>query len=175
MVLEHITTMDAVDFVSSASDRIAATITAHHLLFNRNHMLVGGIRPHYYCLPILKRRAHQTRLIEAAISGNPRFFLGTDSAPHARHRKESACGCAGTYTAWHALELYAQAFEDAGALDKLENFASIFGPSFYDLPCNTDTVTLHKTSWVVPETLPLGDDRLCPLMAGEALRWKLQP
>ncbi|MBR9908919.1 MAG: dihydroorotase [Gammaproteobacteria bacterium] len=173
MVLEHITTADAVDFVSAAGPNIAATITAHHLLFNRNHMLVGGIRPHYYCLPILKRSRHQQRLIEAATSGNPRFFLGTDSAPHTRSRKEAACGCAGAYTAYHALELYTQAFDQAGALPQLENFASVFGADFYGLPRNTDTVTLEKIDWQLPSQLPLGDDYVCPLLAGETLPWKL--
>lgn len=173
MVLEHITTRDAVDFVSSANNNIAATITAHHLLFNRNHMLAGGIRPHYYCLPILKRNIHQQSLIEAAISGNPKFFLGTDSAPHSRDKKENACGCAGAYTAYHAVELYAEAFDRANALDKLEGFTSIFGADFYDLPRNKDTITLTKTDWQVPELLPLGDQQLCPLMAGETLHWKL--
>lgn len=172
MVLEHITTREAAQFVAEASDNIAATITAHHLLFNRNHMLAGGIRPHYYCLPILKRDIHQQALIEAAISGNPKFFLGTDSAPHARSKKEAACGCAGAYTAFHAIELYAEAFDRAGALDKLENFASGFGPDFYQLPRNTDTITLVKDSWQLPETLPLGDDKLAPLLAGETLNWR---
>ncbi|MEC8427074.1 MAG: dihydroorotase, partial [Pseudomonadota bacterium] len=138
MVMEHITTRDAAEFVESASDNIAATITAHHLLYNRNHMLAGGIRPHYYCLPILKRSTHQEALIKAATSGNPSFFLGTDSAPHAKDKKEAACGCAGSYTAYHAIELYAEVFEDAGALDKLEDFASHFGPDFYGLPRNAN-------------------------------------
>lgn len=173
MVLEHITTRDAVDFVGSANHNIAATITAHHLLFNRNHMLAGGIRPHYYCLPILKRNIHQQSLIQAATSGNPKFFLGTDSAPHARGKKEADCGCAGAYTAFHAIELYAEAFDRANALDKLENFASGFGPDFYGLPRNTETIRLSKTDWQVPATLPLGDDVLCPLMAGETLHWQL--
>ncbi len=172
MVLEHITTKDAAEFVAQAGGNLAATITAHHLLFNRNHMLAGGIRPHYYCLPILKRNIHQQALIEAATSGSPKFFLGTDSAPHARNKKEAACGCAGAYTAYHAIELYAQAFEDANALDKLENFASVFGPDFYGLPRNTDTITLTKTDWQVPASLPLGDDELAPLLAGETLHWK---
>lgn len=174
MVLEHITTKDAAEFVSAASATIGATITAHHLLYNRNHMLVGGIKPHYYCLPILKRNTHQEALIAAATSGSPKFFLGTDSAPHAQGAKESACGCAGSYTAYAALELYAEAFEDAGALDKLEAFASHYGPDFYGLPRNTDTVTLVKQDWRVPDTLPLGDQPLVPLRAGETLRWRLQ-
>lgn len=174
MVLEHITTLDAVDFVDSASANIAATITAHHLLYNRNHMLVGGIRPHLYCLPILKRSSHQQRLLEAATSGNPKYFLGTDSAPHARNRKEAACGCAGAYTAYHALELYAEAFEQAGALERLEDFASVFGPAFYGVPANEDRVTLRRSPWQVPASLPLGDTELSPLMAGETLNWKLE-
>ena len=173
MVLEHITTKDAVDFVTTANTNIAATITAHHLLFNRNHMLAGGIRPHYYCLPILKRNIHQQGLIEAATSGNAKFFLGTDSAPHPRNKKEAACGCAGAYTAYHAIELYAQAFDKANALDRLENFASGFGPDFYGLPRNSETITLIKNNWQVPDSLPLGDDQLSPLMAGECLEWQL--
>jgi len=173
IVLEHITTADAASFVRDAGANVAATITAHHLLFNRNHMLVGGIRPHYYCLPILKRNTHQQALIQAAISGNPKYFLGTDSAPHARSKKEAPCGCAGAYTAFAALELYAEAFEDAGALDKLEAFASHFGADFYGLPRNRDTVTLRKEEWQAPESLPFGSDTLVPLRAGETLRWKL--
>jgi dihydroorotase len=174
MVLEHITTADAAQFVAEAPDNVAATITAHHLLYNRNHMLAGGIRPHYYCLPILKRGTHQQALIKAATSGSPKFFLGTDSAPHAKDKKEAACGCAGSYTAYAAIELYAEAFEDAGALDKLEAFASHFGADFYDLPRNTDTITLLKQDWQVPDTLNLGDQPLVPLRAGETLRWQLQ-
>lgn len=174
MVLEHITTSEAAAFVSEAPANVGATITAHHLLYNRNHMLAGGIRPHYYCLPVLKRNTHQQALIEAATSGNPKFFLGTDSAPHAQNRKEAACGCAGSYTANAALELYAEAFEDAGALDKLEGFASHFGPDFYQLPRNTDTITLVKQSWQVPDSLTLGDQSLIPLRAGETLRWQVQ-
>jgi dihydroorotase len=173
IVLEHITTQDAVDYVKSQASHVAATITAHHLLFNRNHMLVGGIRPHYYCLPILKRAQHQQALIAAATSGLPQFFLGTDSAPHAQHKKEAACGCAGAYTACAALEMYAEAFEEAGALDKLEAFGSFYGPDFYGLPRNTNTVTLVKTPWTVPDQLTLGDDVLVPLRAGETLRWTL--
>lgn len=172
MVLEHITTKDAAQFVAAAGDNVAATITAHHLLFNRNHMLAGGIRPHYYCLPILKRNIHQEALIAAATSGSPKFFLGTDSAPHTKDKKEAACGCAGAYTAYHGIELYAQAFDNAGKLDKLEDFASTFGPAFYGLPCNTGTITLTKTDWQVPDTLPLGDDVLAPLLAGETIHWK---
>lgn len=174
MVLEHITTADAAAFVAAAPDNVAATITAHHLLYNRNHMLVGGIRPHYYCLPILKRSTHQQALISAATSGNPKFFLGTDSAPHAKDKKEAACGCAGSYTAYAAIELYAEAFEDAGALDKLEAFASHFGADFYNLPRNTETITLVKREWEVPASLDLGGQPLVPLRAGETLRWQLQ-
>ncbi len=173
IVLEHITTADAVDFVIDASPRVAATITAHHLLFNRNDMLVGGIRPHYYCLPILKRNTHQAALIHAAISGNPKFFLGTDSAPHSTHSKESSCGCAGVYTAHGALEFYAEVFEAAGALDKLEGFASLFGADFYRLPRNTDTITLRKESWEVEASLPLGTDSLTPLYAGQSMGWRV--
>lgn len=176
IVLEHITTQDAAEFVSTAGDSVAATITAHHLLYNRNHMLVGGIRPHYYCLPILKRNNHQAALIAAATSGNPKFFLGTDSAPHARDKKESACGCAGSYTAHAALELYAQVFEEAGALDRLEGFASHFGPDFYRLPRNKDQITLVKRPWVVPEQLALDDQStLIPMAAGETLSWQVVP
>ena len=174
MVLEHITTADSAAFVSEAPANVAATITAHHLLYNRNHMLAGGIRPHYYCLPILKRNTHQEALIKAAISGNPKFFLGTDSAPHAKDKKEAACGCAGSYTAYAAIELYAEAFEDANALDKLEGFASHFGPDFYRLPRNTDKITLIKTEWRAPESLTLGGQPLIPLRAGENLRWQLR-
>ncbi|MCJ8169709.1 dihydroorotase [Atopomonas sediminilitoris] len=174
VVFEHITTADAVDFVSAAPSHVAATITAHHLLYNRNHMLVGGIRPHFFCLPILKRNVHQQALLTAATSGNPKFFLGTDSAPHAQHAKEAACGCAGCYTAYAALELYAEAFEQAGALDKLEGFASLFGPDFYSLPRNTDTVTLVRQDWQAPTSLPFADSQVIPLRAGETLRWKVE-
>lgn len=174
MVLEHITTADAAEFVASAGDNIAATITAHHLLYNRNHMLAGGIRPHFYCLPILKRNTHQQALIKAATSGSPKFFLGTDSAPHTKDKKETACGCAGSYTAFSAIELYAEAFESAGSLDKLEAFASHYGPDFYGLPRNTDTITLNKQDWQLPESLPLGAETVVPLRAGETLNWKLQ-
>ena len=173
MVLEHITTADAVDFVSSAPGNVAATITAHHLLLNRNDMLVGGIRPHYYCLPVLKRNTHQEALLRAATSGSPRFFLGTDSAPHATGRKETACGCAGCYTAHAALELYAEAFDAAGALDRLEGFASHFGADFYRLPRNTDRITLRKAAWTVPTQLPLADTHLTPLRAGESVQWQV--
>lgn len=174
IVLEHITTADAVEFVKAAPANVAATITAHHLLYNRNHMLAGGIRPHYYCLPILKRQNHQQALMAAATSGNPKFFLGTDSAPHAKHKKEAACGCAGSYTAYSAIELYAEAFDSAGALDALERFASHFGPDFYGLPRNRDTITLAKQPWQLPDTLPYLNEHIAPLCAGETLNWRLQ-
>ena len=173
IVLEHITTEDATSFVAEGPARLAATITAHHLLYNRNHMLVGGIKPHYYCLPVLKRDKHQSALVGAATSGNPKFFLGTDSAPHATHTKESSCGCAGTYTSHAAMELYATVFEKAGALNKLEGFSSHFGPDFYGLPRNTSYITLDKEGWDVPEHLMLGNEPLTPLMAGETLQWRL--
>ncbi len=173
IVLEHITTRDAVDFVTQASSRVAATITAHHLLLNRNDMLAGGIRPHYYCLPILKRNTHQQALLAAAASGNPKFFLGTDSAPHTTGNKETDCGCAGVYTAHAAIELYAEVFEQLGALDALENFACHYGPDFYRLPRNTDTITLRKAPWQVPAQLPLGRDVLTPLRAGESIGWRV--
>lgn len=173
IVMEHITTEDAVRFISAGGDNLAATITAHHLLYNRNHMLVGGIRPHYYCLPILKRNRHQQALLEAATSGNRRFFLGTDSAPHAVGAKESACGCAGCYTSPAAIELYAEAFEMMAALDKLEAFASFHGPDFYGLPRNRDTITLVKESWTLPETLVFGEQQVKPLRAGESIAWQL--
>ncbi|MEL0660622.1 dihydroorotase [Psychromonas arctica] len=173
IVLEHITTANAVDFVNKASDNVGATITAHHLMFNRNHMLVGGIKPHFYCLPILKRNTHQTALVKAATSGSKKFFLGTDSAPHSIGAKESACGCAGSYTAFAALELYAEVFEAENALDKLEGFASFNGPDFYELPRNTDTVTLEKQSWTVPETLVFGNDVVVPIKANEEMTWKV--
>jgi dihydroorotase len=174
IVLEHITTKDAVEFVVNAPDNVAATITAHHLLYNRNHMLAGGIRPHYYCLPILKRNIHQQALMAAAISGNKKFFLGTDSAPHYKDKKEAACGCAGAYTAHAAIELYAEAFEEAGALDKLEGFASHFGPDFYELARNTDTVTLHRSSWKVPASYTLGDSQVVPIKAEDTIEWQVK-
>lgn len=174
IVLEHITTKNAVDFVKEAGDNIAATITVHHLLFNRNHMLVGGIRPHYFCLPILKRNIHQHALIEAATSGSEKFFLGTDSAPHPQHAKESACGCAGSYTAHAAIELYAEAFEAAGALDKLEAFASLNGPKFYNLPANSDKITLVKEEWSVPATMAFGEDEVVPIRASESIAWQVK-
>lgn len=171
IVLEHITTADAANFVKQANDNVAATITAHHLLYNRNHMLVGGIKPHFYCLPILKRNTHQKALIEAATSGSKKFFLGTDSAPHAKGHKESACGCAGSYTAHAALELYAEVFEQEGKLANLEAFASHNGPGFYGLPRNADTVTLTKAPWTVPESMPFGSDIVVPIRAGEQIDW----
>ncbi|WP_067861659.1 dihydroorotase [Neptuniibacter marinus] len=174
IVLEHITTKDAAEFVASAGDNVAATITAHHLLFNRNHMLAGGIRPHYYCLPILKRNIHQEALIKAATSGSKKFFLGTDSAPHMKHAKEAACGCAGSYTAHASIELYAEVFEEANALDKLEAFASLNGPDFYALPRNSDTITLIKESWDVPASYPLGSDQVVPIRAGEQIHWRVK-
>ncbi len=173
VVFEHITTRNAAQFVSEAPDNIAATITAHHLLYNRNAMLVGGIRPHYYCLPVLKRETHREALVKAATGGSKKFFLGTDSAPHAQHTKEAACGCAGIYTAHAAIELYAEAFEQAGALDKLEAFASFYGANFYGLPRNTETIILRKEEWQAPATVGFGEHRLVPLRAGEILKWKL--
>ena len=174
VVFEHITTKDAAQFVADAPANVGATITAHHLLMNRNAMFTGGIRPHHYCLPVLKREEHRLALMAAAISGNPKFFLGTDSAPHARTAKEASCGCAGMYTAHTAMELYAEAFEMAGALDKLEGFASFHGADFYGLPRNAGKVTLIKQSWQVPEQLPMGSDVLVPLRAGQAIHWKFE-
>jgi dihydroorotase len=174
VVLEHVTTRDGVDFVVNSADSVAATITVHHLLLNRNAMFSGGLQPHAYCLPVLKRETHRSALVEAAISGNSKFFLGTDSAPHAKERKESACGCAGIYTAHAALELYAQAFEEAGALDRLEGFASHFGADFYGLPRNTGTITLEKQDWQVPDSYPLGDSAVVPMFAGETLHWRIK-
>jgi dihydroorotase len=173
IVLEHITTREAAAFVREAQTPIGATITPQHLLWSRNALFAGGIRPHYYCLPILKRETHREALVAAATSGNPRFFLGTDSAPHARHAKENACGCAGCYSAHAALELYAEAFEDANALDRLEGFASRFGADFYGLPRNTDRITLERAPWTVPAEYPFGADTIVPLRAGEPLRWRV--
>ena len=173
IVFEHITTQEAVHYVRDAEGPIAATITAHHLLYNRNAIFKGGVRPHYYCLPILKRETHRRALMQAASSGNPRFFLGTDSAPHSKGLKEHSCGCAGCYTALHAMELYAHAFEEAGALDKLEGFASFFGPDFYKLPCNKDHITLQRQEWIVPEELVMQSITIVPLDAGATLAWKL--
>lgn len=173
IILEHVTTRDAVDFVNAAGANIAATITPQHLLFNRNALLVGGIKPHFYCLPILKRSHHQQALIAAATSGNPKFFLGTDSAPHARHRKENACGCAGCYSHHAGIEFYAEAFDQAGALDRLEGFASHFGADFYELPRNTITITLQKDPWQLPDSCRLGDEEMTPLGAGGQLQWQV--
>jgi dihydroorotase len=173
IVLEHVTTSEAVQFVESAPATIAATITPQHLLFNRNAILAGGIRPHNYCLPILKREQHRLALVAAATSGNPKFFLGTDSAPHLTHLKETACGCAGCFSAPAALELYAEAFEQAEALDKLEGFASFYGADFYRLPRNADTVTLAKSAWQIPAIYGEGEVAITPLKAGETLSWKL--
>ena len=171
MVLEHITTRAAVDFVRQAPDNVAATITAHHLLLNRNALFEGGLRPYYYCLPLLKRETQRAALVAAATSGNPKFFLGTDSAPHPRHAKESACGCAGIYSAHAAVELYTEIFERAGALDRLEAFASFHGPDFYRLPRNRDTLTLEQRIWTVPEELHFGQDTVVPLRAGKTMAW----
>lgn len=173
IVLEHITTQDAADYVREAPATVAATITAHHLLYNRNAIFQGGIRPHYYCLPVLKRERHRQALLEAATGGNPKYFLGTDSAPHPRQGKEAACGCAGCYTAHNALELYAEAFDSVGALARLEAFASFHGPDFYGLPRNTGVITLRRQPTPVPERLPFGDDELVPLRAGKILNWRM--
>ena len=172
IVLEHITTADAVKFVL-ANDNIASTITPQHLLLNRNSIFQGGIRPHFYCLPILKRETHRQALLEAATSGNPKFFLGTDSAPHPRDHKESDCGCAGCFSALHAMELYAEAFESVNALDKLEAFASFYGPDFYQLPRNTEQITLEKTTWRIPDRVPFPESILVPLRSGEEITWKM--
>jgi dihydroorotase len=174
IVFEHITTRDAAQYVNEADARVGATITAHHLLYNRNAIFVGGIRPHYYCLPVLKREEHRRALVEAATSGGTKFFLGTDSAPHAAHLKEHAVGCAGCYTALSAIELYAEAFDAVGALGKLEGFASHHGADFYGLPRNTDRITLRRESWTLPESLPFGEAELKPLRGGESLAWRLQ-
>ena len=173
VVFEHITTRNAVQFVTDMPDNIAATITVHHLLYNRNALFSGGLRPHYYCLPVLKREMHREALGKAAGSGSPKFFLGTDSAPHAQHTKEYACGCAGIYTAHAAIELYAEAFEQLGALGKLEGFASFHGADFYRLPRNTGKITLRKESWQVADSLAFGEYRLVPLRAAENITWKL--
>jgi dihydroorotase len=175
VVLEHITTQNGVDFVRDAGVNVAATITAHHLLLNRNALFAGGIRPHHYCLPVLKRETHRWALLNAVISGNPKFFLGTDSAPHGKSAKESACGCAGCYTAHGGIELYAEAFDAAGALDRLEGFASCFGADFYGLPRNSDTITLRREAVAVPDALDyLAGDVLVPFRAGEALAWRME-
>ncbi len=173
IVMEHITTSDAVDFVMSASDKIAATITAHHLLMNRNAIFTGGVRPHHYCLPILKREEHRQALVKAATSGNPKFFLGTDSAPHAQGAKESDCGCAGMYTAYNAMELYTEVFDLNNSLGKLEGFASTYGAAFYHLPQSTDSITLQRQDWKIPASLPLGQEKVIPLRAGESCHWTL--
>ena len=174
VVLEHITTKEAVDFVSESSDNVAATITAHHLLANRNHMLVGGIKPHYYCLPVLKRKSpHQEALIAAATSGSAKFFLGTDSAPHDKYQKESACGCAGVFSAHAAIELYAEVFDRANKIEMLEGFASHHGPDFYGLKRNTESITLEKNSWVVPESYKLANSEIVPFFGGRSLSWRL--
>lgn len=173
VVFEHITTRDAAQLVQEAGTNVAATITAHHLLYNRNAIFQGGIRPHYYCLPVLKREAHRTALVAAATGGNPKFFLGTDSAPHARSTKEAGCGCAGIYTAHAALELYAEAFEAAGALDRLEAFAAFHGADFYRLPRNRTKVVLQRSPWTVPETYPFAGESVVPLRGAEGVAWKL--
>ena len=173
IVFEHITTQEAAQYVADSDAYTAATITAHHLLYNRNAIFTGGIRPHYYCLPVLKRETHRQALVQAATSGSAKFFLGTDSAPHPAHLKEHASGCAGCYTAHAAIEMYAEAFDNAGALDKLEAFASFNGPDFYNLPRNSGTITLRKESWTPPESFAFGDAELKPLRAGEALPWRL--
>ncbi|PUA16423.1 dihydroorotase [Glaciimonas sp. PCH181] len=173
VVFEHITTKDAAQYVAAGEGPIAATVTAHHLLYNRNEIFKGGIRPHYYCLPILKREEHRLALVQAATSGSDRFFLGTDSAPHPKGLKEHACGCAGCYTALHALELYAQAFDQVEALDQLEAFASFNGPAFYNLPRNQGTVTLQRKEWTIPAELPMGNTTIVPLNGGEVIHWQL--
>jgi len=174
IVLEHITTQEAAQFVAQADGPTAATITAHHLLFNRNAIFLGGVRPHYYCLPVLKRETHRQALVKAATSGSAKFFLGTDSAPHPAHLKEHASGCAGCYTALSAMALYAQAFEEAGALDQLEGFASFHGPDFYGLPRNSARITLKREPWTLPESLPFGDAQIKPLCGGETMAWRIQ-
>ena len=173
VVVEHVTTQQAVQFVRAASSRVGATITVHHLLLNRNALFEGGLRPHHYCRPVLKRKKHQQALVEAAISGDPRFFLGTDSAPHPRRDKESSCGCAGVYTAHAAIELYAEVFDQAGALNRLEAFASFHGADFYGLPRNTQQITLEKTAWNAPDSIAVADDCVIPFRAGEPIEWRL--
>ena len=174
IVFEHITTADAADFVIESTENIAATITAHHLLMNRNDMLVGGIKPHHYCLPVLKREEHRQSLIKAATCGNRKFFMGTDSAPHGKMNKETSCGCAGMFTAFAAIELYTEAFDDAGALNQLEQFSSLNGPLFYGLKANKDTIRLKREQWTVPDSYPYADDLLIPLRAGQTIHWKIE-
>ena len=174
LVFEHITTQEAVEFVMDSPQTVAATITPQHIMFNRNRLFKDGLSPHYYCLPVLKRERHRHAVMHAAVSGHPSFFLGTDSAPHIRQDKESSCGCAGIYSAHSAIEFYAEVFDRAGCLDKLEQFASVNGASFYGLPVNSGTINLIKESWTIPSTLSLGDDELIPLMAGEEIHWKLE-
>lgn len=173
IVMEHISTKDAADYVLSAPDNLKATITPQHLMYNRNHLLVGGIKPHLYCLPILKAEVHRLALVKAATSGNPKFFLGTDSAPHLTHKKESACGCAGVFSAHAAIEFYAQIFDEEGKLDKLEDFCSSYGADHYGIPRNTETITLEKKSWKVPAKYQFGEHPLTPLQAGEELAWSI--
>jgi len=175
IVMEHLTTKEGAQYVRDADRFVAGTITAHHLLYNRNAIFTGGIRPHYYCLPILKREVHRLALVEAATGGSSKFFLGTDSAPHPAHLKEHALGCAGCYTAHAAIELYAEAFDNAGALDRLEAFASFNGPDFYGLPRNEGTITLKREEWIPPETVPFGEAQLKPLRGGEAMQWRIAP
>ena len=174
MVLEHATTSDAIDYVESAPGPIAATITVHHLMYNRNAIFQGGLRPHHYCLPLIKRERHRRALVAAATSGNERFFLGTDSAPHPKHAKESDCGCAGVYSAPAAIELYAEIFEAADALDRLEGFASLNGPAFYGLPVNEDRIALEKRDWTMDTELTAGGERIVPLRAGERIAWQME-
>lgn len=174
IVFEHITTARAAEFVETARDGIGATITPQHLLYNRNALLAGGMRPHYYCLPVLKRERDREALVAAATGGNPRFFLGTDSAPHAKHDKESACGCAGVFSAHAAIELYAEVFDEAGALDRLESFASVHGPAFYGLPRNEETITLVREDWEVPAAYPMGQDQVVPFRTGEKIHWRVR-
>jgi dihydroorotase len=173
VVLEHVSTSEAVQFVCQAGENVAATITPQHLIYNRNDMLVGGVRPHYYCLPVLKRKNHQQALLDAVAGGSRKFFLGTDSAPHQRQTKEASCGCAGCFSTHGAIELYAEVFEELGVLDKLESFASFNGPDFYGLPRNTDTITLRKSAWQVPASYPLGESSVVPLKAGETINWQV--
>ena len=175
IVFEHITTRDAVEFVVGAGENLAATITPQHLMLNRNDLLVGGIRPHNYCLPVLKRNTHQQSLRDAVRSGSPKFFLGTDSAPHLQHRKETDCGCAGCYSAWSAIELYTQVFDDLDALDRLENFASVYGPKFYNLPVNEDSLTLIEDPWQIPSSITLpSNEHIVPFYAGQTVNWQIK-